>query len=349
MSKVVLLGDTHIGCRNDLQLFHDHFAKFCQYMFGVMEEQGITTIIQLGDLWDRRKYINFNTLNQARSYFFDELGQRGIRLITLVGNHDIYWKESVDVNSSDLLLRDYSNVEVFHKPTSLMIEGTSFDVIPWICKDNEVEVFNFIKESKSDICVGHFEIEHFSMYRGIEAHEGLPIDLFAKYERVFSGHYHTRSERENILYTGTPYEMTWQDHNDPKGFHIFDLESRRVNFYENPHTIFVKLTYDDNTPEDLSALDLQDCFVKLVVVNKTDLYKFDQYIQRLYNKKAYEVKVVEDMSEFSDGEVGEEIDLEDTMTVLSHYIDSIDTEADKEKIKAYLKALYVEAVNMEVT
>ena len=347
--KFVILGDTHFGCRNDLKLFHDHFKKFYDFMFGYMDEQNISTLYQLGDLWDRRKYINFSTLNEARHYFFDRLKDRDIRMVTLVGNHDIYWRESLEVNSSDLLLKDYSNIHVCMKPQTLYEDGTTIDVIPWMCRDNKDEIIDFISKSKSDICFGHFELAGFSMYRGMEAHEGDSPAIFEKYEMVCSGHYHTRSHKDNITYVGTPYEMTWQDYADPKGFHIFDTEDRSLTFIENPHKLFVRFEYDDRKPiVDLAPLDLTSCFVKVVVTSKSDLYKFDQFIQTLYNKGCYEIKIVEDMTEFADGELGEEIDLEDTMDVLSNYIDSIETDADKEKIKLFMKSLYVEAINADV-
>lgn len=347
--KICVLGDTHLGCRNDLQLFHDHFEKFYKWLFDKLEQEGVTDIIQLGDLWDRRKYINFNTLSRARHYFFDELKRRNITMNTIVGNHDIYWRESVDINSSDLLLKDYSNVHVNQCPVTVNFDGTLVDIIPWICTDNEAEVKQFIASSKSDICAGHFEIASFSMYRGIESHDGLPVDMFSKYEQVWSGHYHTRSRKDNIIYCGTPYEMTWQDYNDPKGFHIFDTDTRELVFWQSPFTYFVRLEYND-TQElfDLNCVDLKDCFVKLIVTHKTDLYKFDNFINQLYNKSCYEVKIIEDLSQFEDGEIGEEVNLEDTIDVLSEYIDSIDTDADKEKIKTFMKTLYIEASNVEV-
>lgn len=344
-----VLGDTHLGARNDLKLFHDHFDKFYSVMVDDLVEKGITDIFQLGDLFDRRKYINFQSLKESKRYFFDRLEASGITLHTLVGNHDIFFRDTLDVNSSSLVLGEYGNIHVYTKPTTVNIGGTSIDIIPWICADNEQEIKQFIANSKSDMCFGHFEIATFSMYRGVESHDGLPVDMFGRYEMVCSGHYHTRSQRDNIVYVGTPYEMTWQDHNDPKGYHIFDTESRALTFIPNPETIYARLEYDDTqemTP--LDALALANCFVKVVVVNKTDLYKFDQYIQKLYTKGCYEVKIVEDLSEFHDGEIGEEIDLEDTMDVLSNYIDSIEIDADKEKIKTYLKSLYVEAINLEV-
>jgi DNA repair exonuclease SbcCD nuclease subunit len=346
MSKFVILGDTHFGCRNDLSLFHKHFRKFYDYLFDYMQEESIHHIFQLGDLFDRRKYINFQTLNESKRYFFDRLEEAGITLHTLIGNHDIFYRESLEINSQSLVLGEYNNVWTYDKPTTQKFGKTTIDMIPWICRSNEIEVRDFIKNSKSDLCLGHFEIAGFAMYRGMESHEGLSMDMFEKYEQVFSGHYHTKSQKGNITYTGTPYEMTWQDYDDPKGFYVFDEETRSFEFVQNHNTIFVRIEYDDSKDViDLNVLDLEDHFVKLVVTTKTDLYKFDQFVQRLYNKGAYEIKIIEDLTEFSDGEIGEEIDLEDTMDVLKHYIDSIETDADKEKIKTFMNSLYVEAVN----
>jgi DNA repair exonuclease SbcCD nuclease subunit len=347
--KFCLLGDTHFGCRNDLNLFHDHFNTFYDKMVQDLVDRNITHVFQLGDLFDRRKYINFHTLSKSKEYFFDRLKDTNIQLHTLVGNHDIFFRESLEVNSSSLVLGEYNNITVYQEPTTITFNNTSIDIIPWICKDNEKKILDFIRSSKSDICLGHFEIASFAMYKGVESHDGLPIDMFAKYERVFSGHYHTKSQRDNIMYVGTPYEMTWQDHNDPKGYHIFDTDTRDIGFVQNIHPIFVRIDYDDTKDlVDISSLDVANCFVKVVVTNKTDLYKFDQFMNRMYGRGCYEIKIVEDMSEFNDGEIGEEIDLEDTMDVLSNYIDSIDTDADKDRIKTFMKSLYVEAINTEV-
>ncbi len=349
MNKFVVLGDTHFGCRNDLNLFHEHFEKFYDMMIADLVERNIKHVFQLGDLFDRRKYINFNSLKESKRYFFDKLAQHNITLHTLVGNHDIFYRESLSVNSQSLVLGEYGNVWTYDKPTTQTFGNTTIDIIPWICAENKDEVLDFIANSKSDLCFGHFEIATFSMYRGMESHEGLPTSIFDKYEMVCSGHYHTQSKRDNIVYVGTPYEMTWQDYNDPRGYHVFDTETRQLEFFQNPHTIFARIEYNDaDQIIDLNTLDLTNKFVKVVVTNKTDLFKFDQFIQKLYTKGCYEVKIVEDMSEFQSGEIDEEINLEDTMDVLSNYIDSIDTDADKEKIKSFLKSLYVEAINLEV-
>lgn len=347
--RFIVLGDLHIGARNDAGVFHIHFELFFDDLFKYVTENKITDIFQLGDIFDRRKYINFLTLDKSRAYFFDKLAAAGVTLHILVGNHDIHWRDSLEVNSPSLLLSEYSNVKIYTSPTTVEYDGTTIDIIPWMCKENQQECIEYVRASKSDLCFGHFEFASFQMYRGVESQGGYPSSDFIKYEMVCSGHYHTKSRRENIVYVGTPYEITWQDCDDPRGFHVFDVETRNLEFIYNPHTVFIRLEYDDTKDmANLNDVNLANKFVRVVVTHKTDLYKFDQYIQKLYTVGCYEVKIVEDMSEFADGEIGEEIDLEDTMDVLGNYIDSIDTEADKENIKSFMKSLYIEAINLSV-
>lgn len=351
--KIAILGDTHYGVRGDSIKFHDYYRKFYEEtFFPYIDENNIDTVFQLGDLFDRRKYINFNTLALAKDYFFDQIASRELHFYTLLGNHDIFWKESLKVNSTGLVLGEYDKyINLIDSPTVVSLpDNTTIDMIPWICKENEKEVFEYIDKSKSDLCFGHFEIAGFPMYKGMVGHHGLSHEMFAKYERVLSGHYHTRSKQENIEYVGTPYEMTWQDYNDPRGFSVFDTKTRELEFIRNPFTIHEKITYDDKNqdPIDLSKIDIKDKYVKVAVINKTDLYKFDQFINQLYTKDAHEIKIIEDFSEFNDGEISTEINIEDTMSILSNYVDSVETDENKEDIKSILKELYLEAINQEV-
>lgn len=352
--KFAILGDMHIGMRNDSSRFHDYYEKFyTNVFFPYLEEHKINQVIQLGDLFDRRKYINFLSLSRAKKYFFDIIEENCIDFYTLLGNHDIFWKESLAVNSTQLVLGEYSYIHPIYKPTTINVGALEIDMIPWICEENKDEVFKFIDESKSDICAGHFEIAGFAMYRGMEAHDGVASDRFKNYHTVLSGHYHTRSQKGNITYVGTPGEITWQDFNDPRGFHVFDDQTMTMEFIENPYKMFARIVYDDSEPLDVDKPqiipeDYKDKFVKLVVVQKNDFYKFDMLLNSLYNAGVYELKIVEDFSEFEQGEVDDNINLEDTLDVLSNYIDSVETDADKEKIKKFMRELYVEASNVEV-
>jgi DNA repair exonuclease SbcCD nuclease subunit len=349
--KVAIITDQHFGARNDSIAFLDFFQKFYDTtFFPTLDENNIDTVLILGDTFDRRKYVNFYALDRAKKMFFDKLEERGIRVHMLAGNHDTYYKNTNEVNSPELLLTEYNNIDVISKPETIIIDGTSICMMPWICPDNYQDSIDELKNTKAEICMGHFEIAGFAMHRGMESHDGLSKDLFQRFDMVFSGHYHHRSDDGHIYYLGNPYELTWQDYNDTRGFHLFDLETRRLEFIANHYTMFKRIEYDDKEKEpiDLDALDLKESFVKLIVINKTDYYKFDKFTQKLYNKGCYEIKIIEDMSEFEDGEIDSDINLEDTVSVLSNYIESIETDVDKEKIKTFMKSLYTEAINIEV-
>jgi DNA repair exonuclease SbcCD nuclease subunit len=349
--KVAIITDTHWGVRNDSLVFIDFFEKFYTNVFlPTLDERGIDTVLMLGDTFDRRKYTNHVSLHHAKRIFFDPLEERGIRIHMIVGNHDTAYKNTNDVNSPDLLLREYNNIDVIDSPETIIIDGTSICMMPWICPENYQESIDEMKNTKAEICMGHFEIAGFAMHRGMESHDGLSKEIFDKFDMVFSGHYHHRSDDGHIYYLGNPYELTWQDFKDTRGFHLFDLERRELEFISNPNTMFERVEYDDKDcePIDLDLIDLTGKYVKLVVVNKTDYYKFDKFIQKLYNKGCYEIKIIEDFSEFEEGQIDEEINLEDTVSVLSNYVDSIETDVDKEQIKTFMRTLYTEAVNQEV-
>lgn len=349
--KVAIITDQHFGARNDSIAFLDFFQKFYDNtFFPTLDASGIDTVLVLGDTFDRRKYVNFYALDRAKKMFFDKLEERGITVYMLAGNHDTYFKNTNEVNSPDLLLAEYNNIEVIDEPKTINVNGFEVCMLPWICPENYQQSLDEIKNTTSTICMGHLEIAGFAMYRGMESHEGFSAETFNKFDLVFSGHYHHRSNDRNIYYLGNPYELTWQDYNDPRGFHLFDFTTRQLDFVENPYRMFERLEYTDKEvePIDLDQLELKDKYIKLVVLEKTDFYKFDKFIQKLYNKGCHEIKIVEDFSEFQEGEINEEINLEDTVSVLSNYIESIETDVDKEKVKSYMRGLYTEAINIEV-
>jgi len=349
--KVVIITDQHFGARNDSIAFLDFYQKFYDNtFFPTLDASGIDTVLVLGDTFDRRKYVNFYALDRAKKMFFDKLEERGITVYMLAGNHDTYFKNTNEVNSPDLLLAEYNNIEVIDEPKTINVNGFEVCMLPWICPENYTQSLDEIKNTTATLCMGHLEIAGFAMYRGMESHEGFSAETFNKFDLVFSGHYHHRSNDRNIYYLGNPYELTWQDYNDPRGFHLFDFTNRQLDFVENPYRMFERLEYTDKEvePIDLDQLDLKDKYIKLVVLEKTDFYKFDKFIQKLYNKGCHEIKIVEDFSEFQEGEINEEINLEDTVSVLSNYIESIETDVDKEKVKSYMRGLYTEAINIEV-
>jgi hypothetical protein len=348
--KVAILGDVHIGVRGDSIAFHNYFKEFyTNTFFPYLVQNGITTIFQLGDLFDRRKYISFQSLALCRKYFFDQLVKHDIQCHVLLGNHDIFFKNTLEVNSPDLLLRDYKDhVILYDKPTNWM----GIDIIPWICKDNELEVMDFIKRSGSGVCFGHFELAGFEMDRGNICHEGMDPSILNKYDLVLSGHFHHKSNNGSIVYVGTPCEHTWADYNDERGFHIFNSDTRELKFIPNPEKMFYKIKYNDDELfyNDIANQDyshLNNKFVKIVVEKRNNTFLFDTLLDSLAKVNPLEVSVVEDFSEITDN-VEVDIDqAEDTMTILNKYVDGLTLPVESDRIKTVLRDVYNEALSME--
>ena len=348
--KFAMVTDLHFGARSDSLAFDNHFRKFYEEVFfPELDRQGIKTVFDLGDTFDRRKYINFNTLKSCKEYFFDELEKRGIDLHMIPGNHDTYFKNTNDVNSPDLLLRDYNNIALYQKVTEIKMGESTVLFVPWICNENYEESFEIISKSKADICLGHFEFSGYDMYRGSPNPHGMDPGMFKHLPMVVSGHFHHRHTKGNITYMGNPYEITWSDYDDPRGFAIYDTNKKQLEYINNPNKLFHKIYYDDTdtglfTGDFVYDFDaVKGCCIKVIVVKKTDFAKFDALIDNLYQCDLIELKIIEDLSEFEDEAIGEEVDLEDTMSLLKEYVDGIEVTVDKERLKSLLQSLYVEA------
>lgn len=350
---VAVLGDTHFGARNDSAHFSVFFEKFYkEIFFPYLEQHNILHVIQLGDVFDRRKYVNFQTLNHCKKYFFDKLNREYSSWL-LVGNHDAYYKNTNEVNSLDMLLGEYHNINLITKPTEVELEDTSVMLLPWICDDNIAPTMEAIKNTKAQVAFGHLELTGFEMYRGQLMDHGMDPNLFSKFDMVVSGHYHHKSHAKNITYAGTPYEMTWSDYGDLKGFHVFDTETRELEFISNPFKMFHKLHYDDlNQPVGyINTWDLTDmagAYVKVIVRNKTNTLWFDSLIDRLEKSGVSDVQVVEDHFHLdleSDDDIVSQA--EDTLTILHKYVDQIDSNVNKQKLETLLRTLYSEALSIE--
>ena len=206
--KVALITDQHFGGKQDSQYFSEYIEKFyTNQFFPYLLEHDIINVVDLGDTFDRRKYVNFHTLNEVKRFYFDVLAQHNIKLHSIVGNHSTYYRNTNNVNSSELLYSHYNNIEVYPEASTICIDGTVIDLIPWINSENYEKTMYFIKHSKAQVALGHLEVAGFAMYKGYNAEDGISKDIFKGYEIVCSGHYHHKSSKDNIHYLGAPYEI----------------------------------------------------------------------------------------------------------------------------------------------
>ena len=344
---VSLLNDTHFGCRNDSPAFIEYQNKFYdEVFFPYIIENNITTLVHLGDVVDRRKFINHNTAHNFREKFWHRLADLKIDTHIIIGNHDTYYKNTNEVNAIENL-NVGPEVKIYTQPREVEFDGTKIQFLPWICDDNYDDSIHAIDHSNADICFGHLEIKGFEMHGGHVNQHGLESNQFRRFEKVLSGHFHKKSDNGHIHYLGTQYEITWSDHKCPKGFHVFDTNTRELERIENPNRIFKKFIYDD-TKYDYTHQRLEgynNCFVKLIVSQKTNDEMYNKLIEKFYSQINVHELIIVDEPTLNTSTVREDIldQGEDTLTFLGNYIEQVDTDLDKVKLKEFAKELYVEA------
>ncbi len=197
------MNDTHAGIRGDAPFMLDYQELFYRdVFFPYLKKYNIKKVFHLGDLVDRRQFIRYETLARTRQMFFDVMRDNNITMDIIPGNHDIAKKHSSEVTSLNQLLDGYSNVKQIHKPEVLEYDGIKFMFLPWITNESHVDSMKFINENDADILCSHLELVGFDMYAGITADHGMDHTIFSKFKEVWSGHYHHKSQRDNIKYLG---------------------------------------------------------------------------------------------------------------------------------------------------
>jgi hypothetical protein len=350
--KLALINDTHAGARGDSLIFNEYFFKFWENVFfPYLKKNGITHICHLGDLVDRRKFINYVILNSWRKRFFDVLVQNNITMDIIVGNHDVTYKNTNDINAMQELFEHYNNIRVYTESSEIEYDGLQVALVPWINSGNYQKSLDFLSKTKSQVVFGHFEISGFEMDRGNVCHDGMNAKLFDRFDTVLSGHFHHKSGKGNINYLGNQYEMTWADYGDQKGFHVFDTANRQLEYISNPYKIFHRVNYDD-TVQDFDYWKkydyekLKECYVKIIVVNKQNPYLFDTMMDKLYQTGVIDISIVEDLT---DTDIDNDIinETEDTITIIDKVVDSMQLDVEKKKLKSIIRELHIEALNVE--
>ncbi len=344
--KVAIITDQHFGARKNSKLFHDYFLKFYNdIFFPTLEKEGITTVVDMGDTFDSRKGIDFSALSWAKNNYYDRLHEMGVKVHTIVGNHTAYYKNTNEVNAVDLLLREYNNVVVYSKPTEVDLGKLKVLFIPWINQENEEATLKLIQKSSCRCAMGHLELHGFRVNNQIVMEHGLDSKLFDKFERVYSGHYHTRSNNGTVFYLGNPYELYWNDVNDTRGFHIFDTETLEHTSINNSYKMFCNIYYEDTNYQTFDTREYENKIVRVIVRKKSDTKKFEKFIDKLYSANIAELKVVENFV-LQESEDFEAFESEDTLSILNRYIEESEIDLEKSIIQRMIQSIYQEACEM---
>lgn len=352
--KIALISDTHFGIRNDSPIFLEYSLEYFEkHFFPYLVENNIKDVIHLGDLFDRRKYINFNTLSQVKKKFIQKFIDHEITLHITLGNHDVFYKNSNEINSiKEIFSTGYPNIKIYETPSEVVFDGICLGLVPWINQENFEESIQFIQDNSCSILCGHFEINGFEVLAGIRHEGGIESFLFSNYDKVFSGHFHLKQTYKNINYLGTQYQLSFADVGSKKGFHVLDSTTRETEFIENKHAMFYLLRYDDSadtfekTIKKAKFDKYKNCFIKVVVVNKKNQKLFDDFIEKINHAGIQYLQIIEDTSIASKLDDGEVDVTEDTITIISKEIDSMESIEDKNKLKLIVKDLYMESLSI---
>ena len=341
--KVAIITDQHFGFKKGSKVWLDYFQKFYdEVFFPTLKKEGIDTILDLGDTFDNRKGVDLRSLDWAKSNYFDIIRDNGMKMISIVGNHTAFYKDTNDINTIDLMLREYDNIRIVEECEEITVGGLPILFIPWINSENDANTYQMIKDSKCKVAMGHLELNGFVATHGHVMDVGADFECYNKFKHVFSGHYHTRSNNGSIYYLGNPYEMFWNDVNDKRGFHIYDTDTLQLKTINNPNAMYKILDYA-NTPRQMTNFEqYRNKIVKVVVREKDDDKAYDMFMQSLSKASPYDIKVVERTVNMlaPDEDIAQ---TEDTMTLLNTYIDDLSTDLNKSKIKDILRETYQQA------
>ena len=347
------INDTHFGIKSDAPYMLDNQEHFYKHVFfPTLLKKGIKNILHGGDLVDRRRYINFTSLNRMKNMFFEPAKEYGMTIDIIPGNHDVALKNTNEINSLCLLLKEYTNVNIIEQPIVKEFGSKNIMLLPWMNTENFKDSMDFVNANDADILYGHLELAGFEMYDGVPNNHGLDAELFSKFGKVWTGHFHKQSKVGNIHYLGAPMEFTWSDAGSQRGFHIYDTETDTLTFKQNPDTLHEKVYYNDDGPNttdwDTENLDhLSNKIVKVFVTAKKSPASFERFVERLYNIDTIDLTINENYSEFNESLV--DVDTKDCSTaeLMSKYIDNAETSMDKPRLKNILSELYVEALHAE--
>jgi len=342
--KIAIITDTHYGARKGSKLFHDYFELFYKNVFfPTLEQYGIDTIIHMGDAFDSRKSIDYQSLEWAKRVVFEPLKNYEVHMI--VGNHDSYYKNTNNTNSPQLLLKDYPNIRTYSSPTEIKVGNLDVLLLPWICMENEEKSLKMIKKTKAKVAMGHLEFQGFRVNRSIIMEHGLEANLFSNFKKVFSGHYHTRSDNGTVFYLGNPYEIYWTDVNDTRGFTIFDTETLEHTPVNNPYKMFYNIYYEDTNYQTFDTREYENKIVKIVVRKKSDIKKFEKFVDKLYSSNIAELKIIENF-DIQEPQEFEAFESEDTISILNRYIEEAEISLDKSIIQKMMQEIYQEACEL---
>lgn len=334
-TKIAIFSDLHLGVHQNSDFWHKISVEWCTWFVADVKSRGIETVYFLGDFFHHRDFISVKTIHVAHKILsmFE-----GLNLKMIVGNHDCFFKDKSTINSVSIL-NGYDFIDVVDELKYVSYGGKTFALCPWGVKVKDVK--------DADVVFGHFEITSFFMNTYRVCDHGEDYTDFENFSLVFSGHFHKRqtkqiSEKSKVLYVGNPFQTDFNDIGNEKGYHIFDTQTKDVEFIENVNTpkhlqtslsTIIKLT---DIKEDFKVFT--NNIVKLVVDKNISIKHMNILLSRIKDFNPIDVRVDYDVN-YKKVRIEEEIaDLSglNIEHAITEFVDMVDIKQKGEVVKFVL-------------
>jgi len=344
-NNVAIITDSHFGIKKANDLFLESQLRFFKNQFEPsLKRNGIKEIFFLGDVFDNRVSMNIKIKNAVLDIFENVLG--GYKIYLLIGNHDSYYTNTIEVNALKFLDK-LNNVTLIDKNHIVEVKEKKVFLVPWIVNDKAFlqEVEN-LKE-RVDVCMGHFAINGFHLNKYKVEESGLSYEHFAKFPIVFSGHLHTRGVKKfgscEIVYIGSPYQLTRADCGEPRGYCILDMETLAYKFVDNTVSLeYLQLNYPEKFTKKMIEGNIVDVNVKFDKI--TDDKKVQDYIKAIENFNPIVPPVIVPVNSFMGPDTVGDFEIKSASDLMREYVNALDI-ANKDEIYVTLEKLYEEARN----
>jgi len=235
--RCLIMGDTHFGEKGDSEKHNQQLIDMIRWV--VDEFSGsVDMVIQVGDWFHNRSKTHTTTLEyaiQGAKLLSEGFGRDNV--VFIVGNHDIPFKTRLDVTS----LRSIEPYVTIYATTT-KIDNMVF--APWIITEEQWdEVCDLGKNA--DYLFAHLELNGFLMNDHYRMEHGHSHKELKKYSRVFTGHYHSYQEKDNVVYTGTPIPMSMNEANRDMGVWVLDTDTGDYAMVMYDKVKMVSLSYED--------------------------------------------------------------------------------------------------------
>jgi len=347
--RIIITSDWHFGIRSNnldwFEIMKDYHESFFIPWLNENVQEG-DVIYHLGDVFDNRQNVNLLIASYAIDLF--ERLSRIAPIHIIVGNHDIYRKNTNEVTSVDIL-KHIPNITIHKEPTVHKYKGIKCLLMPWR-RDKEHEQETLAEYDKVDYLFCHSEVKGVRTTSNphVKLEEGNDLNLFRKFKRVYSGHIHYAQRFSNVNFVGNPHHMTRSDRGNKKGIWLLDMETGSESFYENNRSpIFLKYKMSSVLEETVESLQqkFSNNFVDLQVTSK---FLSNCNISTLINlleshSRKIELDIQEEEVEIEDFEVDENVSGEfDILNISKTYIDSTSYDENlKERLLKSIKNLYL--------